>query len=40
MGDTSLEVNQCDGGDATAVGLDGSEAPSVFSVEATAKESA
>ena len=36
MRDTSLEVDQCDRGDAAAVGLDGSETPRVFSVKATA----
>jgi hypothetical protein len=37
MGDTSLEVDQCDRGDAAAVGLNGSETPGVLSIEATAK---
>jgi len=38
MGDTGLEVDKCDRGDAAAIGLDGPETPGVFSVEATAKD--
>jgi hypothetical protein len=39
MGDTGLEVDKRDRGDAAAVGLNGSETPGVFSVEATVEES-
>jgi len=38
VGDTSLKMDKRDRGDAAAVGLDGSETPSIFSIEAATKK--